>query len=222
MQLLDFETWERRDHFRLYNAMEYPYFGITVDLDVTGLMGSLKAMELPVYPTLIHAVTRVASEIPEFRTRVRGEQVVLHDRLTPSFTVPWRGDLFNFCTLEFDPDRERFVRACKEAMALAQDADALILDAPERDDLIFMTCFPWRGFSGMTHPVNPRGGDAFPRFAWGKVTPREGREFLPFNLQLHHGLADGAHAARFLERLESLLTTDLIQNEASDRDRSWV
>ncbi|MNX76850.1 Chloramphenicol acetyltransferase 2 [compost metagenome] len=222
MQFIDFETWERRDHFRLYHAMEYPYFGITVDLDVTGLLASLKAAGLPVYSTLIHAVTCVASEIPEFRTRVRGEQLVLHDRLTPSFTVPWRGDLFNFCTVDFDPDRDRFVRASQEAMAVAQDADALILDAPDRDDLIFMTCFPWMAFTGVTHPVNPRGGDAFPRFAWGKITSREGRELLPFNIQLHHGLADGAHAARFLERLENVLKSELTQNVPSDRSRSWV
>jgi chloramphenicol O-acetyltransferase type A len=222
MQLIDLESWERREHFRLYHAMDYPYFGLTVDLDVTGFMAALKAAGLPVYPALIHAVTSVASEIPEFRTRIRGEQVVLHDGLVPSFTVPWRGDLFNFCTVDFDPDRERFIRACQDAMALAQEAETLILDAPDRDDLIFMTCFPWRAFTGVTHPVNPKSQDSFPRFAWGKITVRDGRELLPFNVQLHHGLADGAHAARFLERLENVLTSEVVDNDTSDRSRSWV
>jgi len=205
MHLIDLDSWERREHFRLYSAMDYPYFGITVDLDVTGLKTRLKAAGLPLYPTIIHAVTQVASDIPEFRTRIREDAVVLHDGLTPSFTVPWRGDLFNFCTVAFDPDRERFVRACQEATARTQEADSLILDAPEQDDLIFLTCFPWMGFTGVTHPVDAKRKDSFPRVAWGKILEREGREWLPINLQLHHGLADGAHAARFLSRLEATL-----------------
>lgn len=208
MQTIDFQAWGRRDHFRLYSAMEYPFFGITVELDVTGLLAALKAADLPVYPTLIHAVACVANEIPEFRTRVRGDQVVIHDQVTPSFTVPWRGELFNFCTVPFDADRDRFLQRCEGAMTLSENADALLVDAPDRDDLIFMTCFPWMAFTGVTHPVFLRGTDSFPRFAWGKIVTKEGREALPFNVQLHHGLADGMHAARFLSRLEAVLQAE--------------
>ncbi len=222
MPSIDLETWERREHFRLFNAMEYPYFGLSVDLDVTGLLADLKAADLPVYPTLIHAVTGAANEIPEFRTRVRDDQVILHERVSPSFTVPWRGDLFNFCTVPYEADRDRFIRDCQKAMFRSENAEALILDDSDRDDLIFLTCFPWRAFTGVTHPVNPRGNDYFPRFAWGKIAEREGREFLPFNLQLHHGLADGVHAARFLSRLETLLHVDLRQNDLSEKSPSRV
>lgn len=206
MHLIDMETWARREHFRVYGALEYPYFGITVDLDATGFLPSLKEAGLPVYPAIIHAAAQAANEIEEFRTRIRGDAVVLHDSVAPSFTVPWRDTLFSFCAVAFEPDRERFVRRCLEEMDRASQAESLIQIGEQRDDLLFMTCFPWRSFTGMTHPASPSAKDSIPRLAWGKVTRKEGRDVLPFNLMMHHGLADGLHAARFFTRLEALLT----------------
>lgn len=205
MQVIDLDTWNRRDHFRLYDAMEYPYLGVTVDVEVTGLLTSLKESEVPVYPALIHAVATAANEIEAFRLRIRQNQVVRHERVHPSFTVPWRDELFNFVTTRYLSDRARFLPECMAAIAAAERSESLLLDEPGRDDMVFMTCLPWLAFSSVTHPVSPRNKDSIPRFAWGKIIRKEGREVLPFNLQLHHGLADGVHVARFLARLEAIL-----------------
>ncbi len=205
MQVIDQATWPRRDHFLVYGALEYPYFSLTVDLEVTGLLAALKTAGLPVYPTIIHAVSAAANAIVEFRTRIRGESVVLHDVVAPSFTVPWKDDLFSFCAVAYDLDRDRFLESCLAEMAKAQAVESVLQGAAFRDDVLYMSCFPWGAFTGMTHPM--RANDSIPRFAWGKITPKEGREVLPFNLQLHHGLADGVHAARFLARLEALLNS---------------
>jgi len=203
MQVIDQEKWARRDHFRVYGSLEYPHFGITVDLDVTGLLPSLKEAGLPVFPTIIHAAATAANEIEEFRTRIRGDQVVLHETAAPSFTVPWKEGLFTFCAVTYEPDRDRFLERCLAEMARAEAAASLVEVGAFRDDVLYMTCFPWMAFTGMTHPTRPN--DSIPRFAWGKITSKDGRDVLPFNLQMHHGLADGVHAARFLTRLEGLL-----------------
>lgn len=202
MQIIPLETWARRPLFDIYSSLDFPHFSLTVDVDVTGFLAALKAADQPVFPMIVYAVAKAANEIPELRTRIRGEQVVLHEVAAPSFTVPWRDGLINYCAVTFEEDRVRFLERCLREMAAAQAAEAIAQVGGTRDDVLYMTCYPWGGFTGMTHPI--RRDDSIPRFAWGRISPKEGREVLPFNVQFHHGLADGVHAARFFARLEEV------------------
>jgi chloramphenicol O-acetyltransferase type A len=198
---IDLTTWPRRDHFRLYTAMDYPYFSLTVEVDVTTWLHATRTAGHPIFMAMVHRMTAAANAVETFRTRIRGDEVVLHDCIRPSFPVPWREDCFNFCTLEFEPALEAFLPRCAEAIAAAQAADCLTLDPEGSDDMIFLGCLPWFSFSSMTHAVNARAGDSFPRISWGKITERDGRHLMPVNFQLHHALTDGIHVARFLELL---------------------
>ncbi|MDB5098336.1 MAG: chloramphenicol acetyltransferase [Cyanobacteria bacterium RYN_339] len=194
---LDLATWPRRDHMRLFQRLANPYFSVTVDLDITAWLAANRAAGRPFFPALVHRMTAVANGIEAFRTRIRGERVVLHDRIDPSFTVPWRGDMFNFCTVDFEPDVDAFLARCLPAIAASESADGLILDPAVPDDKLYLSCLPCFPFSSMTHAVGT--GDTIPRLAWGRATEREGRTWLAVNFQLHHGLLDGVHVARFLE-----------------------
>lgn len=200
---IDLETWPRRDHFRLFKGMDHPYFSLTVDLDVTAAHARAKAAALPFFPLMVHRVTAAAHAVEALRLRIRGEGVVRHDRVQPSFTVPWRDTLFNFCTVDFEPDAAAFVARAVTAIAEASAAPHLLLDEPQRDDMVFMSCAPWFTFTALTHPVDGRSGDSIPRLSWGKLTERDGRLWVPFNLQLHHALCDGLHVAQFLEAFAS-------------------
>ena len=205
---IEFATWPRRDHFRLFQGMDFPYFSVTLEVDITAWLAAVQAQGQPFFPSFVHAVTTVANGLEAFRLRIRGERIILHDRIHPSVTVPWRGDLFNFCTIDFDPDPATFLARYQAAAAAATAAEHLLLDEPGRDDMIFLTSAPWFAFTGLTHPVHSQGADSFPRVAWGRRFERDGRVLLPLNFQLHHGLADGYHVARFLEALEARLATE--------------
>jgi chloramphenicol O-acetyltransferase type A len=200
-KLIDLTTWPRRDHFRLYTSMDYPYFSLTVEVDVTDWFLATRAAGHPVFAAMVHRMSAAANAVETFCTRIRGDQVVLHDRISPSFPVPWRGDCFNFCTVQFEPALAEFLPRCAEAIATAQASDCLTLDPAGSDDMIFLGCLPWFGFTSMTHAVDARGGDSFPRISWGKITERDARHVMPVNFQLHHALTDGIHVARFLELL---------------------
>jgi chloramphenicol O-acetyltransferase type A len=199
---IDMATWPRRDHFKLYTGMDFPYFSLTVDVDLTAWLAARRAAGQPFFPSLVHHMTSVANQLENFRTRIRGDKVVLHDQLRPSFAVPWRGDCINFCTVDYEPELEAFLPKCEAAIAFTQAADHLLLDEPGKDELIFLGCLPWFSFTSMTHACNARAGDSFPRISWGKLLSRDGRDLVPVNFQLHHALADGLHVARFIELLE--------------------
>jgi chloramphenicol O-acetyltransferase type A len=199
---LDPEAWPRRDHFRLFQALANPYWSVTVELDLTAWLAANRAAGRPFFPALVHRFTAVANQLEPFRVRVRHDRLVVHDHLDPSFTVPWRGDLFNFCTLPFEPDVDAFLARCLPAIEAAQTADRLLLDPTVPDGLIYLSCLPWYAFSSMTHAVGT--GDTIPRLSWSRTLERDGRTWLPLNFQLHHGLLDGIHVARFLEAFHTL------------------
>lgn len=202
---IDLATWPRRDHFQLFRSQEWPYFSLTVEVDLSTWLPATRAAGRPFYTTLVHEVMTAVNRVEALRTRIRGDEVVLHDQVDVSFTVPWREELFNFCLVDFTPDREAFLARSQAAIAHAQAADGLLLDDPARDGMIFISCLPWLPFTSMTHPVHSTRGDSIPRISWGRVIERDGRLLLPLNLQLHHGLADGVHVARFVEALNNQL-----------------
>lgn len=195
---LDPDAWPRRDHFRLFQALDHPYFTVTVELDLTSWLAETRAAGRPFFASLVHKLTAIANDLEPFRVRVRNERVVVHDHLDPSFTVPWRGDLFNFCTVPWESNLDKFLAHCLPAIEAAQNADHLLLDPAVPDDKLYLSCLPWFSFTSMTHAVGQ--GDTIPRLAWSRTVEREGRTFLPLNFQLHHGLLDGLHVAWFLER----------------------
>jgi chloramphenicol O-acetyltransferase type A len=203
MRVIDLETWPRRDHYRLFRDLDHPYFGVTVEVDVTAWQRAVKSSHRPFYPSMVHQVSAAANAVEAFRLRIRGEQVVLHDVVHPSFTVAWRDELFNFCTVAFEPDADAFLARALPAIAHAEAAEALILDQVDQDDMIFLSCSPWYAFTGLSQVGDAKSGDAFPRIAWGRVTPRDGRAMMAINVQLHHAVADGVHVAHFLEALEA-------------------
>jgi chloramphenicol O-acetyltransferase type A len=195
-RVLDQDAWPRRDHFRLFQGLSNPYWSITVELDLAAWLARNREAGRPFFPALVHALTGVANQLEPFRVRVRGERVVVHDQVRASFTVPWRDDMFNFCDVDWEPDVDAFLARCLPAIEAARNADRLLLDPAVPDDVIYQSCLPWFGFSSMTHAVGT--GDTIPRLSWGRLQG----SILPLNFQLHHGLLDGVHVARFLEAFE--------------------
>ncbi len=200
MKIIDPKNWKRSKHYAMFTAMSHPHFSVSADMDITAFMTWIKEEGFPFYHTMIYAVTTAANGIPEFRQRIRGDMVVEHDLVHPSFTFLKEDDLFDFATVDYSQDLAAFV---KEA-GLASDPTGLPLleDDPEKDDMLFFTCLPWINFTQMTHPIHD---DSFPRMAWGKYIKRDGRVIMPFNIQAHHALVDGVHAGKLYTALQEIL-----------------
>ncbi|MEO1727250.1 MAG: CatA-like O-acetyltransferase, partial [Bacteroidota bacterium] len=57
-------------------------------------------------------------------------------------------------------------------------------------------------FTSISHARSWRTGDSVPKITFGGYR-REGEHIqMPVSVEVHHGLMDGLHVARFLERLQ--------------------
>lgn len=199
MKYLDLETWERSKHYRLFKDYLNPFFSICANVNITRLMEYIQKNHLPFFAAFLHLVMKVINDIPEFRTRIREDGVVLHEVVHPSYTVMTDENLFRFVTTPFDADRFAFIdRVCKDIESCKK---TIVLEDEDRDDLIYISSVKWVSFTGVTHPYDNKKIDSFPRITWGKYFTDQNQTWIPFSIAAHHSLCDGAHAGLIYNRL---------------------
>ena len=69
-QYLDMEEYRRKDHFAYFSGLAYPYVGVTVNADITGLPENIKEKQLPFFLTINYLVSQAANGVREFRQRI--------------------------------------------------------------------------------------------------------------------------------------------------------
>ncbi len=195
--------WERREHYRFFGGMAYPQFNICGQLEISGFDSFRRERGLPFFSSLLFLSARAANEIREFRYRIRGEEVIEHETVSPGITVLGNDETFGYCRIEFDRDPESFLRAAAEVIARAKE-NPTIAEDPSRDDVIYYTSIPWISFTSLSHPVS-LPADSIPRISWGKYFAAGDRILLPYSVQVHHGLADGLHVGKHFNLLQSFL-----------------
>lgn len=202
--VIDKSTWPRRELYDFFAPMSHPFYSLTFPVDVTALKAYTKRDHISFYYAMVYAVTKAMESVEAFRYKCRGETIVLHDRLVPSFTDLRPGsDRFYIVTLEAGDDMADFCRRAKAASAAQTE---FITQGPwALDEEIFFTCLPWFPITGLTNERNVEPGDSVPRVSWGKYEERGGRLVLSLSLELNHRLLDGVHVGKFYDALTALI-----------------
>lgn len=204
MKVISIEEWERKQHYQFFKNFDYPQFNVCANVEIGHFMQYIRSKGYPFFGSLLYYAVRQANQIREFRYRIRGEAVVEHDKLHPSFTVMGDNGLFTFCTVDYKEDFTEFIENLQFQMDQARQEPSL-KSQPERDDLIYVTSLPWVSFTSITHPIHMHPVDSIPRISWGKYFIENDRLKLPISVQVHHALADGAHVGSYLEGLQTAL-----------------
>ncbi len=204
MKVLDIETWKRRQHFEFFRKLDMPHFSLCANVDITALHRLVKQHRLPFFKSVLYLVMRCANDIPEFRYRIRKEQVIEHDRVHPGFTTLVDEDTYSNCIADYDEDPNRFFRNAEESIERVKH-NPFVADPESRDDLIYVTCIPWVAFTGVMHPLHLSPIDSVPRITWGKYFEDRERVLMPLSVQAHHALMDGAHAGKYYQKLQTYL-----------------
>jgi chloramphenicol O-acetyltransferase type A len=201
MRQIDLEAWPRRQHFAFFRRADLPFYNVNVRVDITGVPERARERSLSFTSVLLHLTMRALNAVENFRYRVRGDAVVLHDVVHPSFAHIKDGDdLFGMIAVDYCDDVVEFDRAVQDAVrrSTAYFDPALA----GRDDLAFVSPMPWVPFTAVDHTLSLNKDDAIPRITWGKYVEHGARTLLPFNIQVNHLFVDGLHVARFFEELD--------------------
>ena len=204
MTPIDLTTWSRKAVFEFYRDFDYPQINICVDIDVTTTVRYLDVQQLSKFKTILWAISHVANSIDEFKYRIRKGNVILHDRVHPSFTVLTPDNLFAFCYAEYSRNTRIFFERVEKGIQECR-AKPSLEDEPGQDDLLFVSCLPWIHFTSISHPIKLDADDSIPRISWGSFKEDKEKTVMPLALQVHHGLADGYHLGNFFSQIQELL-----------------
>lgn len=199
------ENWKRKQHFDFFNKFDYPHFNITVDLEISKFKKYTKKNNISFFKSMVFLVTKTANEIKEFKYRIVDDnQVVILEKVNPSFTIMGDNEVFTFCNSVYHEDKEKFFEYMEQNIKKYKE-NPVVSDEADKMDSIYMTSLPWINFNSITHPIDIKNVDSVPRIAWGKYRKEGNLITLPFSVQVHHALMDGYHVSKYVNNFKNKL-----------------
>jgi chloramphenicol O-acetyltransferase type A len=194
------EDYPRRAHLEFFRANPDPFYALTFELDVTGIRTAARGLGASTYAAMIWAFHRALTGIDAFRTRLRGEDVVLYESLRVGLTVPAPRRTFSFATVDWSPDAREFLAAAARAMTTA--SAAVDLGGGDAPDFAYYTALPKVPFTSFTHVRlrDPEAGQ--PETAFGRIRDEGERARVPVGILVNHLYVDGADLGDLCEAAE--------------------
>ncbi len=209
MKQIDIETWKRKEHFKHFCSLDDPYWGISTALDCAATLQAAKESGESFFLRYLHKSLIAANRVEELRLRIIDGKVYCFDQINGSATVLRPDETFGCCFIEFFDNFKTFATEAAKNIEQTRSSSGMCLDQNNRVDQIYYSSIPWQHFTGLTYSKSLNSEDSVPRITFGKVQQQGEKQMLPVAIQVHHGLVDGLHVARFLEHFQKLL-------EASD------
>ncbi len=198
---IDLASYKRRDIFQAFNDRLMPQFSTTCEVDVSGIKRLADELGESFFIAMSYAVSRAVNSVPEFRHRVIDGVLYEYECVHPGYTVAREDDLFSFCDSRFDlhyPVYRDHARAQMDAVRAKPD-----LGVGDKHQMFFITSIPWFRFTAFHHPYDPLYG-YIPVITLGQYQEVQGGGTMPVAVQVHHGVVDGIHVARFYAALTEL------------------
>lgn len=202
---INLTTYPRCEHFEFFRKFEEPFFGLVAHVDVTKAYTDAKAGGHSFFLYYLHKVAAAVNAVEEFRYRIAGDDIVLHERIDISATLTRDDNTFGFSLMEFSPDFAVFEQTSKAEIERVRNTPGLFTRAFEVDNLIHFSAIPWVDFTSLSHARSFTFPDSCPKISVGKMTEKDGRKMMPVSVHVHHGLMDGYHVGQFYDILQQKL-----------------
>lgn len=211
-QIIDIETWERKENFNFFRRFQNPQLSITSEVECGGAKKRAKEAHQSFFLHYLYAVLRAANEIPELRYRIDPEgRVVLYDQidiLSP-IKIKENGKFFTI-RFPYHEDFETFYQEAQKIIdSIPEDGDPYAAENGEIANgdygLILLSATPDLYFTSITGTQEKQSGNNYPLLNVGKAIIKEGKLVMPIAMTIHHGFVDGHHLSLFYRKVEELL-----------------
>ncbi|WP_040279018.1 CatA-like O-acetyltransferase [Psychroserpens damuponensis] len=204
MEIIDLNTWKRKQHYDHFKTLKDPYFAVTFPVEVSKAYLYAKSNNVSFFGKYLHDCMKAINEVDELKLRIIDDQVVKYDTINASATLMRSNQTFGFSYIEFDTKLDQFLSHLISEKNRIETTGALF---PLRNDLMCVHCsaMPWMNFSGHKEPVSGVL-DSVPKLAFSKlVKENDGKMMMNVSINVNHALVDGYHIGLFAEKFQHYL-----------------
>jgi len=206
MEFLDIETWNRKQHFEYFKQLIDPYFGVTVEVDVTKAYQTAKEKEIPFFVLYLHACMKAINVVENFKYRItEDERIRIYDVIHASATIMRADNTFGFSFINYSDSLDEFHENFKKEKARILNSTDLFPPI-NSDNCVYCSALPWLNFTGHKEPKGSES-DSITRLAFGKFIEKENTLKMPVSITVNHALIDGYHVGLFFENYQKALDT---------------
>lgn len=202
-QIIDKQTWVRKEYFDHYYSSVPCTYSINVRLNITTIIKS----KVKLYPAMLYAISTIVNRHSEFRTSInKNGQVGIFSDMMPCYTIFHKEyETFSNVWTEYHPCFKAFLQSYQQDMQ--QYGKILKMEAkPNTPPNTFpISMIPWASFQGFNLNLIYGYKYLLPIFTIGKYYEENQQFWLPLAVQVHHGVCDGFHVSRFINELQQLL-----------------
>lgn len=204
MEIININTWKRKQHYDHFRTLKDPYFGVTIPFDVTKAYQYAKDNQISFFGKYLHDCMKAINDIDELKLRIVNDQVVKYDTIHASATLMRSDKTFGFSYIEFNEDLKQFLINIDVEKSRIENTGALF---PLRNDLECIHCsaMPWLNFSGHKEPVSGVL-ESVPKLAFSKIAHKNDTSIIMnVAINVNHALIDGYHVGKFSEKFQHYL-----------------
>lgn len=179
-------------------------YSMTVRIDAQETYEMAKRENIPFFNLTSACILEALNEIPEFRWRIIGEEVVEYEVINA--VSPIMQEDHTIREIEFKPVSEfknihewnNYVENKKNNI----EDNQYLVEPMKRDEepIANLSCIPWLDFDAMTNII-ASPNQIMPVISWGKLT--DGK--IPISLTASHVFIFGWHFKLFYEKVEKYL-----------------
>ena len=199
-KIIDPKETTRAMAFELWMKAPNPMVTFFKTLDVTNLIRVSKRRGLKFNMLLDWCIGKAAAGVKEFYMLPVGDQLIAYDSIAVNTIVKNRNGEVSSCDILFTEDLDRFTREYLEHTARVAES-CIDRDLSENSMVIGTSAIVDTEIDGAVGMNSGIFNNPF--LIWGRYRRRFLRYTLPITLQFHHTQMDGAHAGRFLERVQT-------------------
>ncbi|GAK05573.1 LOW QUALITY PROTEIN: chloramphenicol acetyltransferase [Geomicrobium sp. JCM 19037] len=207
-QPINMEQWHRKEYFNHYTKQQTS-FSMTVDVNVKTLRDAAKQHRYQFYPAFIYAVTKAINKQQAFRMTMQDGELGYWDtssrciRCLMSTSIRFLTSGQGGALGHFPSFHEAYVQ---DVYAHSKKG-VMFPKTPIPENVFPLSMIPWVTYSSFQLHVGNAGNYLAPIVTAGRYEEREHQLFMPVSLHVHHGVADGYHAATFFTDLQHAANT---------------
>jgi len=204
VKYLDIDHWSRSTLFHFFKDFTEPFFGVTVEVDVTAGYEKAKESGVSFFLYYLHCSLRAANNVESFKYRIREDKVVILDSVGASAVIGREDRSFGFSYIPYSDNLDEFILSANQEINRIQNSNVLF-PSVNGDDVIHYSSVPWLRFTALSHARDHKKPNSCPKISFGKVELKDGRRTMPMSIHAHHALMDGWHVGQYVEKFERMM-----------------